>query len=125
RAAVERRRELIREAIEHQKRACALAPEEPAYRELLGKARLELAHTLLELNDYAGAAEEAQRLVGLFPERSPELRSAGQLLARCAEAAKKAGEVARARQYAQEAGKLLGTPPGGGPSPAKRQGRAN
>jgi tetratricopeptide (TPR) repeat protein len=125
REAAKRRRDRIAEAIEHQERARKLAPEEPAYRELLGKARWELAHTLLELNDYAGAAEEAKRLAGLFPERSPELRSAGHLLARCAEAAKKAGEVARARQYAREAGELLGTPQGGGPSPAKRQGRAN
>jgi tetratricopeptide (TPR) repeat protein len=96
---------LLQEAIGRQKAALQRDPGNPAYPDRLADHYRNLARAALYLGDHANAAEAADLLHRLVPERGDDCCHAARFLARCAALAARDGGPARS--YAERAVRLL------------------
>jgi serine/threonine-protein kinase len=76
-------RDYLRDAVTHDRSACADAPENTEYRGFLRSHAVFLVQVLLRMRDHQGAAAAAEELPRLFPGQAEELAIAAEFLARC------------------------------------------
>jgi serine/threonine protein kinase/Tfp pilus assembly protein PilF len=91
-------RRLLEEAEPYLKRALEANPRHPFYREVYSDTRRVLAATLLELGEYAGAAEAAADLARLAFEPAGDAYKAAGFFARCIPLAEKDAKLPEAKR---------------------------
>jgi serine/threonine-protein kinase len=97
-------RQLLEEAISHQRIALDAEPRHPTYREYMRNHYRNLAKVSRLLGDHAGAVRALQEPLRLFPDRGDEYVFASVIIRRCAETAERDTtlKVEQRRQLAQE-----------------------
>jgi serine/threonine-protein kinase len=102
-------RRLLEEARPHVQVALEANPRHPFYREIVRNLRRELAATLLEVGDHAGAAEAAADLARIAADPAGDAALAAGFFSRCVPLAEKDAKLPEARRkelaqsYAEQA----------------------
>jgi tetratricopeptide (TPR) repeat protein len=91
-------RRLLEEAEPYLKKAMDANPRQPFYREVYSDTRRVLAATLLDLGEYAGAAEAAADLARVAADPAGDAYKAAAFFARCIRLAEKDAKLPEARR---------------------------
>jgi tetratricopeptide (TPR) repeat protein len=91
-------RQLLEQAVVHQRAALKEKPDHPTYRRFLCNHYANLAETLLRQGDYEGAAKYAAKLPDLSPGGRQYHYQAGNFLARCIPLAVKDDKLTKKRR---------------------------
>jgi hypothetical protein len=91
-------RRLLEEAEPHLRKALEANPRDPVYRAVFCDIRRELAATLLELGEHAGAAEAAADLARVAADPAGDACKAAGFLSRCIPLAEKDAKLPEARR---------------------------
>jgi serine/threonine protein kinase/Tfp pilus assembly protein PilF len=106
-------RHLLERAVRHQRQALRANARHPAYRQFLHNHYANLARVLVRLGEHAAAAQAAEDLAGLFPERAAAACRAYACLRLCMVVAGKDARLSEAQRqaaacaYARRARRLL------------------
>jgi tetratricopeptide (TPR) repeat protein len=103
----------LRAGIDHLKAALSRSPANPALQQALRFSSSELAEALVQTGEHSAAADAANSIAEVFPERAADHYAAARLLARCISLAEQDANLAEperqssAENYADRAVRML------------------